>query len=409
MLWINHAAETFDLMKKIHLQKAKAQVARPNTIRNINKQIVLNYIRDRAPISRAEIARETALQRSAVSAIVDSLQDSGLIEEIGTGDSTGGRKPTLLKIKTGHPVAIGVDLSPRQTTVAVADLSGKVLEKKSFPTCGEADEMTRRILDSVDGFAKKYKKHNLEVGVSVPGTVDQSAGRVIYVPYFNWHGWDITRQLAARTDLHVTIDNDANAVALAELWFGREKVRNFITVLVGEGVGTGIVFEGQVYRGERGAAGEFGHMIVGERAPVECSCGSHHCWEAHASEKAIIARYRKFSARSAAAVDDITIERLIDLARGGEEAAVRSLRETAGYIGRGISNLIVGLSPQAVIVSGSVTGAWDLIADDLNSMTERSIRDGLPKTLLSASTLGGGPTLVGALSLVLARKFALSI
>src|SRR4028119_228971 len=111
-------------MKRIYLPRAKAQVARPNTIRDINKQIVLTYIRDLAPISRADIARETALQRSTVSAIIDDLQIDGLIEEIGTGNSTGGRKPTLLRIKAGIPVAIGVDITPRHTTIAVADLAG---------------------------------------------------------------------------------------------------------------------------------------------------------------------------------------------------------------------------------------------------------------------------------------------
>lgn len=395
-------------MKKIHLQKAKAQIARPNTIRDINKRIVLNYIRDRAPISRAEIARETALQRSAVSAIVDSLQETGLIEEIGTGDSTGGRKPTLMQIKSGQPVALGVDVTPRTTTVAIADLSGRVLESESFSTCSDACMMTRLILESVGGFVEKYKNYKLEVGISVPGTVDHIAGAVIYVPYFDWHGWDICQRIARQMNVRVTVDNDANTVALAELWFGRKKVRNFITVLVAEGVGTGIVFEGQVYRGERGAAGEFGHMIVGEKAPVRCSCGGHSCWEAHASERAILARYRK-SFDTGSGADDLNIEQLINSAQGGEQRAIQSLKETADHIGRGISNLIVGLSPQAVIISGNITKAWDLIQDELNLTIERTIREGLPPIILSASTLGDkSPTLMGALSLVLARKFALS-
>ncbi|HNU08288.1 MAG TPA: helix-turn-helix domain-containing protein, partial [Pyrinomonadaceae bacterium] len=121
-------------MKRIYLQQAKTQIARPNTIRDINRQIVLNYVRDRAPISRAEIARETALQRSTISAIVEDLREAGLIEEIGTGDSTGGRKPTLLRLRTNTPVAIGVDVAPRRTTVAVADLAGKVMKKVGFPS-----------------------------------------------------------------------------------------------------------------------------------------------------------------------------------------------------------------------------------------------------------------------------------
>jgi len=396
-------------MKRIYLHKAKAQIARPNTIRDINKQIVLTYVRDRAPISRAEIARETALQRSTVSAIVDDLHLDGLIEEIGTGDSTGGRKPTLLKLRTGIPVAIGVDITPRYTTIALADLAGQVLKENTFPTSPDADYMSEQIIKGVEKHVLDNKKHHLEVGISVPGVADQATGRVRYIPYFQWSNWEISRQITTKTSLPVTIDNDANAIALAELWFGDEvnrRDKNFITVLVAEGVGTGIVFDGQVYRGERGAAGEFGHMIVGENAPTLCSCGSRNCWEAHSSEKAIVARYQNQIKNRQPADEDINVEQLINLANNGEKEAVEALKETAKYIGIGISNLIIGFSPQAVVVSGRVVRAWDLIKDEIEFLAERSVRQGLPHTVIRASSLGDFPTLKGSLSLVLARKFA---
>ncbi len=281
-------------MKRIYLQKAKTQIARPDTIRGINKQIVLNYIRDRSPISRAEIARETALQRSTVSAIVDDLHGAGLIEEIGTGASSGGRKPTMLRLRTGTPVAVGVDVTPRQITVAVADLAGEVLEKEIIPISADMDLMSTQIIERISALAAKYRDSELEVGISVPGIADQTRGKVLYIPYFDWHDWNIAAQITEKTNLSVTIENDANAIALAELWFGQEKIRktrNFITVLVAEGIGTGIIFDGQIYHGEKGAAGEFGHMIVGGNAPVRCSCGSRDCWEALVSETATLARY----------------------------------------------------------------------------------------------------------------------
>src|SRR5688572_4329945 len=121
-------------MKRINLQQAKNQIARLNTIRDINRQIVLNYVRDRSPISRAEIARQTDLHRFTVSVIVDELIEDGLIMGIGSGVSTGGRKPTLYKLRCGEPVAIGIDLTPRTTTIALADLAGNVLEKETFST-----------------------------------------------------------------------------------------------------------------------------------------------------------------------------------------------------------------------------------------------------------------------------------
>lgn len=396
-------------MKKIYLHKAKNQIARSNTIRGINKQIVLSYVRDRAPISRAEIARQTELQRSTVSAIVDNLQADGLIEETGTGASSGGRKPTLLQLKTGVPCAVGVDVTPLQTTVALADLAGRILHKETFPTSPDADFMSAQIVEKVKKHRLENENFNLEVGISVPGIADQSTGNVLYIPYFQWSDWNICQQITEKTGLLATVDNDANAIALAELWFGDErnrKDRNFITVLVAEGIGTGIIFDGQIYRGDRGAAGEFGHMIVGENAPVECSCGGRGCWEAHASEKSIRFRYQNQSKSRASQNGDYNIEQLIKLAEDGDPEAVRVFKEAARFLGIGISNLIVGFSPQTVIVSGKIVRVWDIIKDDIINLSERSVRQELPKAVIRASSLGDSPTLMGSLSLVLARKFA---
>lgn len=395
-------------MKRINLQHARAQIARPTTIRDINKRIVLNYVRDRAPISRADIARETDLHRSTVSVIVDELLDAGLIEELGTGDSTGGRKPTLFKLNAGKPVAIGIDLTPRLTTIAVADLAGNVLEKETFSTSADIEFMTDQIVDRVKRLTERIADSDLEIGLCVPGLVDQRLGKVFHIPYFDWRDWDICQRIEAATGLPVIVENDANATALAELWFGHEKIRKtdtFVTVLVGEGVGTGIIFDGQVYRGEKGAGGEFGHMIAGDNAPVECSCGSRECWEAYASEKAIIERYRQLLKTGDLKQNDIDVGNIVELAANGEKHAVEALRDTAKYLGNGISNLIVGLSPQVVVVSGRITKAWDVISDQLYRVAERSVLAGLPPTLLMPSSLGDSPTLIGSFCLVLARKF----
>lgn len=395
-------------MKRINLHKAKTQIARPNTIRDINKQIVLNYVRDRAPISRAEIARETELHRSTVSVITDELLADGLIIGIGAGDSTGGRKPTLYRLKTDVPVAIGIDLTPRITTIAVADLAGNLLEKESFSTSPDIEFMTEQIVERAKRFAAKHSEYGLDIGMSVPGLVDQKLGKIFHIPYFDWRDWDICQRLESETGLSVTVENDANATALAELWFGQEKVRKtdtFVMVLIGEGIGTGIIFDGQVYRGEKGAGGEFGHMIAGDNAPVDCSCGSRECWEAYASEKAIIARYKRLLEQDDLKQNGMEISAIVELAVNGEKHAAEALKETAKYLGNGISNLIVGLSPQVVVVSGPITKAWHLFEAELYRVAERSVLAGLPPTVLMPSSLGDSPTLIGAVGLVLARKF----
>ena len=395
-------------MRRIDL--TKAQAARSSTIRDINRQFVLNYIRDREPISRAEIARSTELQRSTVSTIVEELKDEGLIEEIGAGASTGGRRPTLLRLRAAGATAIGVDITPSFTTIATSDLVGRVIAREQFENSPRPEELAAHVVERLRDIAgREHQGAIAGVGVSLPGLVDTETGRAIFIPFFRWRDWPVAEEIARATGLKARVDNDANAAALAELWFGRPEVsgaRDFILALVAEGIGTGIVFDGQIYRGERGAAGEFGHMIVGQDAPVACSCGNRDCWEAFASERAAVARYLNNKGDTEGQTN-VAFGEVVERALGGEQAAIDALTETAHYLGIGISNLIVGLSPEAVVVGGHITRAWPIIAPSLEETIQRSIRRGLPSARIVASTLEE-PTLMGSLSLVLASKFGLA-
>ena len=390
-------------MRRINLKKDN--VARADTIRYINRQIVLNFIREKEPISRAEISHETALQRSTVSLIVDELKTRGLIYEI-EGESTGGRPPTLLRLHASASLAIGVDIGTAHTTIAVADLAGRIVDKEKFETDPDVRATFRKVGASLQKFIRVHG--NIEgIGVCVPGLVDPETHIALFIPHFKWRNWPVASELRKLTGVPVTIDNDANAAALAELWLGRPEirdVRDFILVLVEEGVGTGIIFDGQVYQGVAGAAGEFGHMTIGKGAPVACAAGREECWEAFASERATLARYRQ---RAPHVDSEITFLQLIDRAFGQDEAACDALLETAYYLGLGIANLTKGLSPEAVILAGDIARAWPLIAGELRStLAANTICSGLPLAPVFASTLGDDTRLLGALSLVLARKFA---
>ncbi|HEU4767078.1 MAG TPA: ROK family transcriptional regulator [Pyrinomonadaceae bacterium] len=391
-------------MRRINLKKAN--VARADTIRYINRQIVLNYVREKEPISRAEISHETALQRSTVSLIVDELKTRGLIYEV-EGESTGGRPPTLLRLRAGACMAIGVDVGTAHTTMAVADLVGRVVDKETFDTDPDMTAALRKVVSTAQKFMKTYT--NIEgIGVCVPGLVDPDTETVIFIPHFKWRNWPLASELNRITGLPVTVDNDANAAALAELWLGRPEirdVRDFILVLVEEGLGTGIIFDGQVYQGVAGGAGEFGHMTIGKGAPVPCAAGSEECWEAFASERAALARYKQ--RRPALAKSEISFLDLVENAYADDEDAKEALIETAHYLGLGISNLTKGLSPEAVILAGDIARAWPLISSELRrTLAASSICSGLPSTPVFASTLGDHTRLMGALSLVLARKFS---
>jgi predicted NBD/HSP70 family sugar kinase len=392
------------MMRRINLNKAN--VARSNTIRDINRQIILNYVRERGPISRAHIAHETELQRSTVSLIVEELRADGLVEEV-SGESTGGRPPLLLSLRTADAVAIGVDVGTARTMVATSDLAGRVLDQQTFETPRDPNELIEKIVARLRELIAKNKNTIEGIGISLPGLVDPVNAKS-YVPHFKWQDIPLVDELSAAVGLPVTIENDANAAALAELWFGRpeiRQVRDFILVLIEEGVGTGIVFDGQIYRGESGAAGEFGHMTIGTGAPVPCASGRYDCWEAFASERAAVARYATNAGLSKGTAN-VSFRTVMDLAVAQDVHALKALKETAYYLGVGISNLIRGLAPEAVIVGGPIVRVWNLIVDDVRSTVELSTCQGLPSTPIIASTLGSEPTLMGAVSLVLAGKFA---
>ena len=392
------------MVKRINLRKSN--VARSNTIRDINRQIILNYIREGAPISRAEIARATALQRSTVSLIVDELSELGLVQEI-YGESSGGRPPRLLSLKTAEAIALGIDLGKRRTIVGTCDLTGRLLEHREFPTTTNSKKTIDRIIDTAKEFISKSNGKIEAIGLSIPGLVQSSDGRVLKIPHLDWHEPNIAPKIGEAVGLRVLMENDANAAALAELWLGRPEisnVRDFIVVLIHKGIGTGVVFDGQIYRGKDGVAGEFGHMTIGENGPVKCSAGNDNCWEAFASERAAMARYIEYAGENARR--DIEFDELINIALEGDPHAVRSLKETARFIGLGISTLVQGLSPEITIVAGSIVKAWSLVSKDIINAANSAICQGIPTVNIMPSTLGTYPTLMGALSLVLADKFS---
>jgi predicted NBD/HSP70 family sugar kinase len=392
-------------VKRIDLEKVS--VARSNTIRDINRQIVLNFVREKGPISRAEIARATDLQRSTVSLIVSELKKSRLVKEV-YGESSGGRPPALLTLRTARPIGIGVDLGTSKTTVASCDLTGRIIKKEEFSTDPDVEKTTALIIASIDRLALTNGNDIEGIGISLPALVDTEKGHILYTPYFNWSSPKMIEKIEAATGIPVVADNDANAAALAELWFGRPEVRDtrdFILVFIENGIGAGIVFDGQIYRGKNGVAGEFGHMRIGVGAPIECGAGSDECWEAFASERSALARYAKLL-ENAGQMKGMTFGKLLELALRGEQNALTSLKETARFVGIGLGNLIQGLSPEAIVVGGSIVKAWPLVLPEIIAGVETGLCKGIPATQIVPSSLGSDPALKGAFSLILSRTFA---
>lgn len=393
------------MVKRINLKNTN--VARSNTIRDINRQIILNYVREEGPISRADIAKITELQRSTVSLIVDELLEADMVEEV-YGESSGGRPPQLLSLKASKAVALGIDLGKTRTVVGTSDLSGRLIEMKEFPTSPDFETSINNILDAANYYINKNGGSIEGIGISVPGLVESWNGEILNIPHFDWNRPKITKTIKKATGLPVIAENDTNAAALAELWLGRPEisnVRNFVLVLIHIGIGTGIVFDGQLYRGKDGVAGEFGHMTIGSNAPAPCAAGRYDCWEAFASERSALARYANLSDNKKGS-NDLNFQQLLKLALMGDKKAQTALKETAHYIGLGISNLVQGLSPEVTIVAGEIVQAWALVSEEIKKGAESGMCQGYPAINIMPSTLGAYPTLMGAFSLILANKFA---
>jgi predicted NBD/HSP70 family sugar kinase len=392
------------MARRINLRSIN--VARSNTIRDINRQIILNYVREEGPVSRADIARITELQRSTVSLIVEELLKTDLIKEI-EGESSGGRPPQLLSLKTVNAVAIGIDLGKKTTIIGTSDLSGRLLEKREFPTNPDFDHAINHIIKEIKYFIDRCEGSIEGIGISLPGLVESWKGNVLNIPHLNWHNPKIVETIEKATGLPVVVENDTNAAALAELWLGRPEIKNvrdFVVVLIHNGIGTGIVFDGQIYRGKDGVAGEFGHMTIGSNAPIACAAGSYNCWEAFASERSAVARYLNLIGKNNG--QHLSFAELLDLALNGDKNAQTALKETAHYIGLGISNLVQGMSPEVTIIAGTIVQAWSLIAEDVQKGAESGMCQGFPSVNIIPSTLGSYPQLMGAFSLILAKKFA---
>jgi predicted NBD/HSP70 family sugar kinase len=400
-------------MRKInfeHFQTAKIQ-----GLRSTNRAIVLNFIRYHQPIPRVEIAQRTGLQRSTVSLIVDDLiRDGSILEQRATSLRRGG-VPRLLSINTEGHTAIGIDIELSEVTVALADMMGSIADREVFPTPEDPAELVQAIGQKVNRMVAASRREGaLHVGVAVSGLVDHQAGTILTASNLGWTNFPLGPKLQKRLNAPVLLDNEGNLCALAEIWHGDFSDRScpdLVFVNVKEGIGTGLVIGGRLYRGFASLAAEFGHMIIQSDGP-QCSCGNRGCWEMLADNRAMVERFttRQPGAMKGKKRDGhaVTIDEVIRLAIEGNPAAREALTESVQYLAVGLQNIVVGLNPEFVVIAGAITQAWSLVTDQLQIQMRKGIL-GLPfeRTRVIPTSLREKPSLVGALSLATAASFGL--
>jgi predicted NBD/HSP70 family sugar kinase len=355
----------------VKLAKAKdVKIVDINDIRNINQTVLLHLIRERQPISRVEIARMTGLRPGTISSIVNRLIKRGVIFEGAEGPSSGGRKPTYLNINAENAYILGIDIGVRDTVYAVSDFNGRILKQKNTVTDGDPREFVNKLADEIGKLIKReYNRVKFAgVGVSVPGLIRRDTGEIAVSPNLGWKDVPLKSWLEAKLKLPVFVENDANAAAFSELWYGpldEIKVKTLLYILVVDGLGCGLIINGELHVGSKVGMGGFGHMCIEPNGEL-CSCGRKGCWETLASESATIARYHRLMSNKNGSITTSMTD-IIAQANRGEQKAVAAITATAEYLGEGIASLAHGLSPETIVIGGEIAAAWPLLEPVINA------------------------------------------
>src|SRR5262245_38867765 len=401
-------------MQMRRIDPNRFHVATRGTSRQINRQIALTLIGSHQPISRADLARRMNMRRGAVGLLVQKLLADCQIVEGTSGETARGRRPTMLYINTRSGSSVAVDIRATRTFLMLADPMGQPRSDiVSLPTAQEPKRLVtalaRRIaelLESHTGIVGACQG----IGVVVPGMVDPGTGRVLHAPTLRWRNGDLQARPAVATGLPVHVENSGRACALAQVWQARQgaaAVRNLVFVSVSDGVGVGVVVNGELLRGRHNIAGEFAHMPLRIDGP-RCSCGAIGCWEAHISNLETLTRY--FGRAPHEAPDTapaFTIGDLIARARAGDGKAIGALQASARYLGLGLGAIVNIINPDSVFIGGELTTAWDLVDSTVRSaLAERTLTPAAAATEIVIVSADEHPRLRGAAMLVTAPAFA---
>jgi predicted NBD/HSP70 family sugar kinase len=386
-------------------EKRAIQGASSEVVRDINRRIVLHLIRKRHPISRADLARVSGLQRSTISLIVEELIDDRWVLEGPTGRLPRGRRPTFLRLNDER-VIIGVDVRPIQTTVALADANGKFISQEMMETPHDPQAAIGALIQSIERMVKSCRGKKIEgVGISLPGRFDHAQDRLVFAPNLRWRDLDIRNPIVKATGLEVELENAANACVLSSVWFDHvEGCRNLVVITVSEGIGTGVLANGQLVRGLNGMAGEFGHVPVDPSGPP-CGCGDRGCWETFASNRAALRYY----AEAGGGDGDLGFIDLLNRADRGDVVAAKALEKMAHYLGRGTRMIVAGLSPERIMIIGDLTRSWHHFGPVIEAEVQAQVLPGGRAPAIVPVHEDGMARLRGTVALILQKHFGTGV
>ncbi|MEU7064394.1 MULTISPECIES: ROK family transcriptional regulator [unclassified Streptomyces] len=373
-----------------------------SSLHRANLERVVRAVRLAGSLTQAEIARATGLSAATVSNIVRELKEGGTVEV--TDTSAGGRRARSVSLSGDAGIVIGVDFGHTHLRVAVGNLAHQVLAEDSEPldvdaswTEGfdRAEALVGRLIAGIGVGRDKV----IGVGLGVPGPIDVESGTLGSTAILpGWAGINPRQELSSRLGVPVYVDNDANLGALGELvWGSGRGVKDLAYIKVASGVGSGLVINGQIYRGPGGTAGEIGHITLDESGPV-CRCGNRGCLETFTAARYVLPLLQGSHG------PELTMDRVVELAREGDPGCRRVITDVGRHIGSGVASLCNLLNPSRVVLGGSLAEAGELVLAPIRESVGRyAIPSAARQLSVLTGSLGGRAEVLGALALVLSE------
>lgn len=377
--------------------------ANQSLARKHNSSLILDLLRLEGPCSRASLASRISLTRSSVSRIVDELRTEKLIREVNLSRGRKGRPGMLLELDPRGGSAIGLEIGVNFLSILLTDFRANVLWRERVDLLEDSGLETylrraEQLLQKALCLAMDRGMRMMGIGIAVWGLVDNVAGVIRFAPNLKWRNLPLKQRWQDKFQVPVYLENDANASALGEYYFGAGRnVENFLYLSMDIGVGGGIISNGKLFHGASGYAGEIGHMTI-DPSGVQCNCGKTGCLETLVGRKIILQKYQERSGEG----KTLSLDEVIQRGRSGDQVALDVFQETAEALGVGIGNLVNIFNPQRVILGWSLGQAYDLLLPNLRESIKRNSLDD-PLQILDIVPFTNGPDvcLLGCVALVL--------
>ena len=360
-------------------------------IRDINSHLVLETVLNDGPISRASISNKTGLTKATISAIVADLIDRQLVREIGSDDTSLGRKPILLEFCKENGHTLSIDLGVDTITAFTSDLKGNDCGLKQYPNNYNRNNIISGLIYIINSSMDDLPDSPFGVtGIAIGIHGVTNGSEITFAPYYNYTGLPIAEKLSEQFGIPVFLENEANLSVIGEKCFCYN-MRDMIGLSVHSGIGAGIIINNSLYRGFNGNAGEFGHTIINVNGR-KCPCGNHGCLEQYASERAILNEYATISN-----LDKVTIDEFIAAYNAGDKVAVNLIDQFVIYISVAINNLLNSFNPDVIVINSGFTIYIPDLIDRIRAQLKNRMNKYctlVPSGLQDISILLGGACLI---------------